>query len=188
MNRKDLTTLALRLIGVYGLVVALQYVVFAALVKFGARGLPDSAQDLEPYTLSSAVAWGIAALVLLPGASRIASWWSPSSESTPASSALSADARAIRPVALQLLGAYVLTYTLPGLASRVPALLDRLGRGEFDAAFWRSMELALLFHDLIGAAIGMYLLFGARGLGELVERARGVGLQSEEKAWRTPRA
>ena len=60
--------------------------------------------------------------------------------------------------------------------------------GSFGALFgegvWNTQTRELLT-ALLGTAIGLWLLFGARRLATLVDRARGAGLQHAEKAWKS---
>lgn len=188
MDRKDLTTLVLRLLGIYGLVMTLQHVLHMVVLMFDWPEEVRGWQVVEPFVLSSALGWGTASLVLLLGGRRIAGWLTRSSESETSAPPLPIDAKAIRLVGFQLLGAYMLASQAESVFQFLEPFFRSATADPFSSPSWSSWQFAYVAQFLGVVLIGAYLLFGARGLAELVDRVRGAGLQSEEKAWKTPRA
>jgi hypothetical protein len=184
MSRVFVASLALRLFGIYALVAALQWVGAlgeGALEWIASTNQPSDVprygSDRFPVTEFVAFAvWLVTGVVCLTKADFWARRWAgDESESSSANGRV--DARALELVGYRLIGALVLANYLPQAIGAVAVVVTT---GNFGNTWGYE------FGSVAAVAVGFYLLFGARGLASLVDRARGAGLQPGEQAWKSP--
>ncbi len=185
MSRVFVASLALRLFGIYALVAALQWV--GALGEAGLEWISSTTQptdvprygsDRFPLTESVGFAvWLFAGIVCLTKADVFARRWAGDDSESPNANGR-VDARALELVGYRLIGVLALANYLP---QAIDAAAVVVTTGTF-ANTW-----GYQIGSVAAVAVGFYLLFGARGLASLVDRARGAGLQPGEQAWKSPR-
>jgi hypothetical protein len=86
----------------------------------------------------------------------------------------------IHAIAFSTLGLWVLTQSVPlglGYAAQI-ALVGWSGRGTDDQNQWWTLAV---IEVLVRTIIGLYLLFGASGLVNVLRRGRGVGLEKAQR-------
>jgi len=176
MNSRQSTTLALRIFGLYALVTALGGL--SGWLWIWTR-VDTPNYEFEALTLSmlaQSSAWGCAALVFLSSAGRIAARWTRADD---VSESRAADPRPWQLVGFRIVGAYALVASTPNLASVLTGSVRDI---HSFADFWRVIAIGSPY--LFGSGLGLFLLLGARGLSNWIDRLRGVGLEPGEKAWK----
>ena len=172
MTRRFVATLALRMAGLYALFQAIYptgYLV-GQLVSKDERGF----LSLEWLTRGG----------LFLGAAFVLLWFAPSLAVRVAGAdeadreVPSPDHFAIQSVGFRLMGVYGILMFVPTLVNDITWLAMEAKDGHVSLN-----QRTTTISTLVGLAISLFLLFGARGLSGLIERARGAGLEPAERAW-----
>ena len=184
MDRRHITLLAVRLFGVYAALSAFVFLGHAVSeVQRMLASAPDEYGSQFPtsfYSVFGLVGWALVAIVFLGFGRAVAARWCPEALDAPRTTS-SVSTSTFETTGYRLIGVYALVTYAPMLFLAAASAVEA-GVAAWDSIWWED----LLAHAF-GAALGLGLLFGARGLAGLVERARGAGLQPDEQPWRNPR-
>lgn len=180
MDKRQITSLALRLFGLYAAISAVS-VVGPALRELSRLSEPSAGYVDAFYGTSSLVAWSTAAVVLLRFASSIADRWCAGEPATAPDANSTIRARDLELVGFRVLGVLAIVSNLPGCVDLVVNAVRWDGVGLWPEVTWWETG------NLLTVALGLWLLLGSRGIAALVDRVRGAGLEPAEQAWKTSR-
>jgi hypothetical protein len=178
MNPRVVTTLALRMLGVYALLQAI-YPLGAVVGEIAewARGDSSAVRGLLGLTFVVA-AFLVVGLALIHWAPSIAARFSKADKDAP--ELPSPDAAKMEIVGYRLLGVYAIVTFAPSLLSN---FIDLIGEE------WELRNLMFFrewLRSMLGTALGIYLMLGARGIAGFIARMRAASVADLERRAHRP--
>ena len=175
MKRLELLALGLRVVGIYGLLMGLQFAVssYSTIQQFKLMGVDDDVGFWYLFLGAPVMLYYFAALALVTFPVSISKKLLP--RSAEGDTLISLGASELQNVCFTVLGVYILSWAIPGFVHQAATTWQAVGMTEFNSSVTFGEHIVVLIVSALEIGIGLYLCLRASGLSKLIAAVRGYG-------------